>query len=122
MARLAERSAADVGWGVACGADLAVSAVAERALADARALLAAAGGAPLALPELFAVGQFVRCVVVEAPQADQGGAKAKAGRSSKHLELSLLLRDVQVRAAGPAARGSLELGNGMHTPLGRVRR
>ena len=55
----------------------------------AAALVAAAGGAAPPLTDLFAVGQFVRCVVVEGPEG------AGEGRSAKHVELSLLLRDVQ---------------------------
>ncbi|KAG2446158.1 hypothetical protein HXX76_000753 [Chlamydomonas incerta] len=55
----------------------------------AAALVAAAGGAAPPLTDLFAVGQFVRCVVVDGPEG------AAEGRSAKHVELSLLLRDVQ---------------------------
>ncbi|GFR41334.1 hypothetical protein Agub_g2019, partial [Astrephomene gubernaculifera] len=69
----------------------------------AASMLEAAGGAVPPLTDLFVVGQFVRCVVVEGSggQQEQQPAKTGAeggsggGRSSKHVALSLLLREVQ---------------------------
>ncbi|KAG2498018.1 hypothetical protein HYH03_004276 [Edaphochlamys debaryana] len=88
------------------------------------ALLAAAGGSVPPLTDLFAVGQFVRCVVREsadgdapdaAPAAAEGkkggkkqGAEAAQGaaRTAKHVVLSLLLTGVQ----GPLGKGALAEG------------
>lgn len=67
----------------------------------AAALIEAAGGAVPPLTDLFAVGQYVRCVVAELreggkqQQEQQQGGGGGAARSSRHVCLSLLLKDVQ---------------------------
>ncbi len=78
----------------------------------AAALTEAAGGTVPPLTDLFAVGQYVRCVVAELreggkQQDQQQGGGGGAARSSRHVCLSLLLKDVQ------GALGAEGLADGM---------
>ncbi|GLI68751.1 hypothetical protein VaNZ11_013243 [Volvox africanus] len=80
------------------------------------AILEAVGGAVPALTDLFAVGQFVRCVVAEAPPPppppppSADNAERGKARRNKHVALSLLLRDVQGGMGSEALMEGLVLG------------